>query len=153
MSDGRTEYGDIIDHKHHVSQKRPQMSRLNRAAQFSPFAALTGYDSLVAESARVTDRRKDLTDDEIESLNLKISFLQSKLDEQPEVEVLHFVEDGKKVGGAYIETKGVVRKILHHERVLILDSGTEIFLDDVIDISGSIFNNLDFSEGDAAFYD
>lgn len=153
MSDGRTEYKDIIDHEHHVSQKHPQMSRLNRAAQFSPFAALTGYDNLVAESARVTDTRKDLTEDEIESLNLKISFLQSKLDEQPEVIILHFVEDGKKVGGAYIETKGVVRKILHHERVLILDSGTEIFLDDVIDISGSIFNNLDFSEGDAAFYD
>lgn len=153
MSDGRTEYGDIIDHEHHVSQKRPQMSRLNRAAQFSPFAALTGYDSLVAESARVTNRRKDLTDDELESLNLKISFLQSKLDEQPEVEVLHFVEDRIKAGGAYIETEGVIRKILQHERLLIFESGTEILLDNVIDISGSIFNSLDFSEGDAAFYD
>ncbi len=153
MSDGRTEYKDIIDHEHHVSQKRPQMSRLNRAAQFSPFAALTGYDSLVAESARVTDARKDLTDDEIETLNLKISFLQSSLVEKPEVTVLHFVEDGKKAGGAYIETEGIIRKILHHERVLIMASGVEILLDDVIDISGAIFNSLDFSEVDAAFYD
>ena len=129
------------------------MSRLNRAAQFSPFAALTGYDDLVAESARVTDARKDLTDDEIETLNLKISFLQSRLIEKPEVTVLHFVEDGKKAGGAYIETEGIIRKILHHERVLIMESGAEIFLDDVIDVSGSIFNSLNFSEGDVAFYD
>lgn len=153
MSDARTEYKDIIDHEHHVSQKRPQMSRLNRAAQFSPFAALTGYDSLVAESARVTDARKNLTDDEIETLNLKISFLQSRLVEKPEVTVLHFVEDGKKAGGAYIETKGIIRKILHHERVLIMESDAEILLDDMIDVYGSIFNSLDFSEGDATVYE
>ena len=88
MSDGRTKYRDIIDHEHHVSQKRPQMSQLNRAAQFSPFAALTGYDSLVAESARVTDTRKDLTEDEIEALNAKLNLLQNNLTKHPVVTIV-----------------------------------------------------------------
>lgn len=153
MSDGRTKYGDIIDHEHHVSQKRPQMSRLNRAAQFSPFAALTGYDNLVAESARVTDTRKDLTEDEIETLNAKLNLLQNNLNKHPVVTILHFVEDGKKAGGSYIETEGVIRKIQLYERILIMESGAEIPLDNIVDLSSRLFRRLAFSEGETIIHD
>ena len=81
MSSGKEEYSDIFDRPHHVSTKRAPMSRLNRAAQFSPFAALTGYDDLVAESARVTDRKMELCDDDLALLNEQLAYLQSHINE------------------------------------------------------------------------
>lgn len=153
MSNGRNEYGDIIDHEHHTPSKRPHMSRLSRAAQFSPFSALTGYDSLVAESARLTDMRKELTDDEMETLNAKFSLLQKNLIDRPTVNILHFVEDTKKAGGAFHETKGVISKIREQERVLIMESGEEIPIDDIVDLNCSLFFCLDFMEGETSFHE
>ena len=102
MSSGKEEYRDIYNRPHHVSSKRPQMSRLNRAAQFSPFAALTGYDDLVAESARVTDEKHELGEFELEQLNSRIQYLRDHLSEEPEVNITYFQADERKAGGSYI---------------------------------------------------
>lgn len=110
MSSGKEEYGDIFDRPHHVSTKRPQMSRLNRAAQFSPFAALTGYDKAINETARVTSRRIDLTSGEIEEMNRKLNFLQEHIAEMPSVYILYFESDRKKDGGSYVEFAGHIKK-------------------------------------------
>lgn len=134
MSSGKEEYSDIFDRPHHVSTKRAPMSRLNRAAQFSPFAALTGYDDLVAESARVTDRRLELSDDELEQLNEQLSDLLRHIDEQPEVTILYFEPDARKDGGAYREYSGKVKRLREYEEVVEMDSGLVIPFSDIASI-------------------
>lgn len=138
----RIEYSDIIDHPHHVSFKRPQMSRLSRAAQFSPFAALTGYDALVDESARVTDERLELSEDGMDRINTKLQFLQSHMEDKAVITVLHFEKDQRKAGGAYVEAVGTVKKIDTIHGVLLMQSGKEIALEDIYDLSGTLFESL-----------
>ena len=139
MANVRTIYGDIIDRKHHVSEKRPQMPRDKRAAQFSPFAALTGYDGLIAESARYTGTRRELAEDEIAELNAKICLLNEHVDEHPRVTIQYFTEDIKKVGGSYVGADGEVSRINELERSILLASGVEIYVEDIIDISCDLF--------------
>lgn len=135
MSSGKEEYSDIFDRPHHVSTKRAPMSRLNRAAQFSPFAALTGYDDLVAESARVTDRKTELCDDDLALLNEQLAYLQSHISEQPEVTILYFEPDARKDGGTYRECFGKVKRIREFEEVIEMDSGLIIPFSDISSIS------------------
>lgn len=145
MEDARKIYGDIIDRPHHVSKKRPQMSRLNRAAQFSPFAALTGYDDLVRESARTTDSRIELTEDDMTILNDKLRLIQENLSEPPTVSVVYFVPDALKSGGEYKELVGRVVKIRPLEQVLIMEDGTQIAFADIVSLNGELFDSLDDS--------
>ena len=128
-------YDSIIELPHHVSQKRPQMSMHDRAAQFSPFAALTGYDEAVHETARLTDSKIELSEEELQALNMKYNALIEQLDKQPEVKFLYFVPDEKKTGGSYVTVTGIVRKVDKFKRVIILQSGETIQMDNVIDIS------------------
>ena len=143
MASGKEEYSDIFDRPHHVSTKRSQMSKANRAAQFSPFAALTGYDDLVAESARVTDQKVELSDEEHEILNNRLNYLQDHLSELPAVQVLYFESDKKKSGGAYVEYSGVIKRIRQHEGVLLTATGIEIPFESVAVLSGDFFAPLD----------
>ena len=143
MEDARRIYGDIIDRPHHVSRTRPQMSRLNRAAQFSPFAALTGYDDLVRESARITGHKVELSEDDVNILNDKLRLIQENLSELPVISVVYFVPDALKSGGEYKELVGRALKIKPLEQVLIMDDGTEISFDDIISLSSELFNGLD----------
>ncbi len=131
MSD---EYNDIMNLPHHVSTKRPQMSMLDRAAQFSPFAALTGYDDAIHETARLTDEKIDLSEEEKEALDRKQQILLEKLSEHPALAVTYFVPDNKKSGGAYVTKCGNLKKMDRIERMMILIDGTKIPLDDVYDI-------------------
>lgn len=135
MSSGKEEYSDIFDRPHHVSTKRAPMSRLNRAAQFSPFAALTGYDDLVAESARVTDRKMELCDDDLALLNEQLAYLQSHINEQPEVTIVYFEPDARKNGGEYQEYTGKVKRVREYEEVVEMDSGLVIPFSDIASIS------------------
>ena len=135
MSSGKEEYSDIFDRPHHVSTKRAPMSRLNRAAQFSPFAALTGYDDLVAESARVTDRKMELCDDDLALLNEQLAYLQSHINEQPEVTIVYFEPDARKNGGEYREYTGKVKRVREYEEVVEMDSGLFIPFSDIASIS------------------
>ena len=128
------DYDDIINLPHHVSSKRPQMSMLDRAAQFSPFAALTGYDDAIQETGRLTDEKINLSEEEKEALDRKQQILLERLDERPALTVIYFVPDEKKSGGAYVTKSGNLKKIDQVERMVTLTDGTKISLDDVYDI-------------------
>lgn len=135
-------YDDIINLPHHVSSTRPQMSIANRAAQFSPFAALTGYDAAIAETARLTDERKELSEDMLETLSMKLGMLEDAIPDRPEVSVTYFRKDEKKEGGAYITVTGAVKKIDDYEGVIVLVNGKKINIRDILDIEGELFKSL-----------
>lgn len=143
MSSGKEEYSDIFDRPHHVSTKRAPMSRANRAAQFSPFAALTGYDSLVAESARVTEQRVELSDDEYEVLNRRLNFLQEHIARLPLVHILYYEPDKKKDGGSYVEFSGSIKRFKKIEGLLLTDTDIEIPFSNIIELSGELFSTLE----------
>lgn len=105
------------------------MSNMNRAAQFAPFAALTGYEESIAETARLTDRRIELSEYEIEELNAKLNFIQDHIKEHPKVTVTYFQPDDRKEGGTYVTVTGKVRKIDEVNRVIIFENGTEVAIE------------------------
>ena len=131
MSD---KYSDIIDLPHHKSDKRPRMPISDRAAQFAPFSALSGYDDLVRETARLTDEKIILDETEKYILNEKLQFLLDNADREPVVAVTYFVRDEKKHGGRYKCITGVIKRIDTIERQLIFDDKSMICIDDVIEI-------------------
>lgn len=132
-------YSDILNHPHHRSLRHPHMSRRNRAAQFAPFAALTGYDAQVAEGARLTDERLELTEDEQALLDERMQLLNVLLPERPEVTVTYFVPDKRKDGGAYETFTGHVRRIDEFEGLMIFTEGTRIPLWEICFIAGNFF--------------
>ena len=136
------QYDDIIDLPHHVSATRLGMSMSDRAAQFSPFAALTGYDAAIKETGRLTDRRIKLTEDSRAALDRKQQLLVDSLADYPEVSVTYFVPDERKSGGAYITVTGRVKKVDDYQRFLILNDGTKIPLDEILDIESELFRSL-----------
>ena len=136
----RGEYEDIINLPHHVSSQRPHMSNYDRAAQFSPFAALSGYDSAIAETARLTDQKIELSDDRIEALDAVLYKIGENIVSRPEVEILYFKPDARKVGGAYCTVTGAVRKLDQISKTLQLTDGTVIPILDVLSISCDALN-------------
>ncbi len=135
-------YDDIINLPHHVSATRPQISRENRAAQFSPFAALTGHDAAVKETARLTDQKIELGESAIAELDLKLNTLADMSDTHPEISVTHFVPDTKKAGGAYITTTGHLKRIDDYEHAIILLTGEKIAITDILTIDSAVFNGM-----------
>ena len=136
------QYVDIIQLLHHVSLTRPQMSMHDRAAQFSPFAARTGYDAAVKETARLTDKKIMLDEEALTFLNRKYQILVDRLDERSEVIITYFKPDARKSGGAYAEIVGAVKKVDDFERIIVMMDGTKLPMDDVLDIEGEIFAEL-----------
>lgn len=136
-------YEDIINLPRHVSKTRPRMSAIDRAAQFSPFAALTGYDTAVKETARLTDKRVELDEYMKDSLSHKLQIIEERLEEHPEITITYFQPDSKKSGGAYITAISAVKKIDQYETVLMND-GTMIPIDEIISIDGQMFENMAF---------
>ena len=110
------------------------MSKHDRAAQFSPFASLVGYDDAVAETARLTDSRAELTEDEMSELNANLNRLLDSLDEQPQISVTYFVPDEKKSGGKYVEKVGVVRIYDEYSQELVFTDGVRIAVADMANI-------------------
>jgi Cation/multidrug efflux pump len=135
-------YEDIINLPHHVSSHHPQMSLENRAAQFAPFAALTGYGSAVTETARLTDKRITLEENAMEQLGIRLNILQEEIDSQPEIEVTYFLPDQKKEGGAYVTATGSLKKIDDYEGVIVFVGGEKVPLDDIVDIDCELFKDL-----------
>lgn len=134
-----TDYDDIIRLPYHVSQNHPQMSMHDRAAQFAPFAALTGYESAVGETARLTSERRELDPQEAEELNRRLTDLAARLKDRPKVTIEYFVPDERKSGGAYVTMTGRVRNISVLERLLVMEDGTEIPMEDIVSMTGEIF--------------
>lgn len=136
-------YEDIINLPHHVSDKRPQMPMWDRAAQFSPFAALTGYDDAVAETARLTDDKLELDESAQAALDLKQHHLMDAISEQPKITVTYFKPDERKAGGKYLTVSGELKRIDEFERLLILTSGQQISFDSIYDIESDLFRGLE----------
>ena len=132
-------YDDIIGLPHHVSDRRAPMSRMDRAAQFAPFAALTGYEDAVAETARLTEQRVELDENRRAELDQRIRLLAEKLSLQPEVTVTYFEPDQRKSGGAYLCVTGQVWKVDPYTQALFLTDGTEIPFGEIIGLDGGIF--------------
>lgn len=135
-------YDDIIHLPHHVSVAHPQMAAIDRAAQFSPFAALTGYDAAVKETARLTDERAELDEYMKDALSNKLQITADRLKEHPEIAITYFKPDEKKEGGSYITSMGAVKKIDKYERVVVMTDGTVISIDEIISIEGEIFETI-----------
>ncbi len=132
-------YDDIIDLPHHVSETHPPMSRADRAAQFSPFAALTGYDAAVRETARVTERRIELDEGVKAELNARLNRILEHLSEHPQVSLTYFVPDEKKSGGAYRTVTGTVRKLDSFAKTLTLTDGTVVPMEEMVHVEGKFF--------------
>ena len=129
----KSPYEDIIYLSHHVSTKRPQMSLHDRAAQFAPFAALTGHEEAVKETARLTDCKIELDENEIQLLDQKLQYLESQ-EVQPVIEITYFLPDRRKNGGAYVEVQGRIKRIDRYHHCLRMEDETIIPIDDILKI-------------------
>ena len=127
-------YNEIMGLPHHVSTTRPQMPMSDRAAQFAPFAALTGYDSAIKETGRLTDERIELDEEALTALDRKYQLLMDTLDDAPEVTIIYFQPDERKAGGQYVSATGTVKKVDTFGRRILLQDGTRIPLDSVYDL-------------------
>ncbi len=133
------EFADLLDAPHHVSRTRPQMPDRERAAQFSPFAALTDYNAAVKETARRTEERAELSESEAEELNRRIRYLMEEISggdpkALPEAGITYFVPDGKKTGGTYLTVTGPVLKIDEAGRTVTMKDGPVIPVCDIVRI-------------------
>lgn len=131
MSD---KYSEIINLPHHVSKTRKQMPMSDRAAQFAPFAALTGYDAAIKETGRLTDDRVELEESTLDMLNEKLNIIKEKLNNAPEVTFSYFRPDDRKAGGAYLTITGRIKKLDEYERVIVLEGGERLEMDNIMDI-------------------
>jgi hypothetical protein len=134
---GASRYEDIINLPHPTSSKHPQMSMHDRAAQFAPFAALTGHSDAIDETARLTDSKEELQEDELAILDEKLQLIRESLHLRPQVFITYFVPDTKKSGGAYITFTGIVEKIDNYKHAIIMDDKRAISINDIraMDIS------------------
>lgn len=136
-------YDDMLQLPHHVSASRKPMAMTARAAQFAPFAALSGYDAEVQEAGRLTDRPIEPDEYEKEALNARLRLLARHLWEKWVVSLVFFQPDERKAGGAYVTRTGTVKKLYETERLLTLTDGTVIPLDDLIALDGEEFAAYD----------
>ncbi len=128
------DYEDILQLPHHVSSRRPQMPIADRAAQFSPFAAVVGHEAAVKEAARYTDQRKELDELEKAIIDDKLREIEAQLPDILQVEIVYFEPDDLKAGGQYVTKVGTVKKIDVHEREILMEDGTRITIDEIYSI-------------------
>ncbi|WP_104802945.1 hypothetical protein [Blautia marasmi] len=132
-------YDDIINLPHHVSKVHPHMPIPDRAAQFAPFAALTGHDAAIKETARLTEERVELDENAKAVLDEKLRLVQEVLTENPELTVTYFQADEKKAGGTYLSITGNVKKIDMYAQALLMADGLRIPLKEIYDLEGNLF--------------
>ena len=132
-------YDDIINLERPISAKHPPMARIDRAAQFAPFQALSGFGATIIEEARLTDERPELDENEKERLDMRLAML-TETSSDPEVTLSVFVKDPKKSGGQIVEKTVRIKRIDETERVIIAGDGTRISMDDVMGIESEFFD-------------
>ncbi len=137
-------YEDIINLPPHISKKHPQPTMLERAARFSPFAAITGYEEMVKEAARVTDKKIELDEGSKEILNEKLLFVTEMCESDAIINITYFIPDNLKSGGKYTTVSGTIKRIDEYERRIILVDGTIIPIDDIYQIDGDMFSGNEF---------
>lgn len=135
----KNSYDDIIHLPHHVSATHPHMPIADRAAQFSPFAALTGHNEAIKETARLTDQKIELGEDEQLALEQRLNILADTDTDYPEVSVTYFKLDEKKSGGSYVTVVGQVKKIDDYERIIVMMDGINIPIEDIMKIKSELF--------------
>ena len=133
---------DIINMPHHRSSSHRPMDISARAAQFSPFVALTGHGDAIREAGRITQRRIEYDEDMLSDLEGKLSLIRMSADEHPEVEIVHFISDEKKEGGEYIVSRGRVKEVDEYDRAIVMEDGVKIKAEDIRTIEGRIFDRL-----------
>ncbi len=139
-------YDDMLHLPHHVSATRPQMSLIDRAAQFSPFAALTGYEAAIKETARRTDEFIELDENSRAELDLRLRWLAYHRRERPAVEITYFLPDERKSGGAYVTANGWVKKIDECQRCIVMEDQTVIPIERIYEIGGQVFAGMEFPD-------
>ena len=130
-------FADMLDLPRPVSSKHPPMTRLNRAAQFAPFAALTGYEAVIRETGRLTEKEVELSEDRKTELDEKLRQLREQISEAPEVTIIYFRPDERKAGGAYVTVTGRVRRIDEVRGMIILEDRREIRIDRVVSLDAA----------------
>ncbi len=135
-------YDDILYLPHHRSLTHPHMSGHSRAAQFAPFAALSGYEDAISETARLTERRPVLTEEERDALDVRLQILMELATERPEITVTWFIPDERKEGGAIDRTTGTVRRVDPYEALLYFTDGRTLPLQNICAVSSQIFHHL-----------
>ena len=133
-------YDDIIHLPRHVSKRHPQMSLYNRAAQFAPFSALTGYGEAIAETARQTNPKIEMMEDDRQLMDRKLLLLTNHLEEEPTITITYFQPDGRKSGGQYLTITGVVKAIRTNERIIMMKDRTKISIDAIVGLEGEVFS-------------
>ena len=128
-------YDDIIHLSRPVPKKHPPMPLTKRAAQFLPFAALSGFEGEIAEAARLTEAARSLGEDALAALDERLALLRQRLPDQPEITLTRFVPDEKKAGGHYETLTGQVRRLDEIDRALILTDGTKVDLDAIVELT------------------
>lgn len=138
-------YDDIINLSRPKSN-HPHLGVDSRASQFSPFAALTGYDSAVKETARLTDKKIDIDDGLRDSLNNKLNYIEKNIKKRYEIEITYFVKDLKKDGGKYETKKGIIKRIDNVNEIIKFDDNVIISMNDILSITGDLFKTLEFED-------
>ena len=136
-------YDDIIHLPHHVSATRPHMPITDRAAQFSPFAALTKHGDAIVETARLTQERKELTEDAKTKIEMRLNLLAKQIASQPQVSITYFQPDEMKDGGSYITVAGIVIKIDVYDHIVVMQDKIKIPIKNIFEINGEMFAGLD----------
>ena len=150
IEDTIKKYDDIIRLPHHVSSVHPHMPVSDRAAQFAPFAALTGYGDVIKETARLTDRKPELSESEKAELDYRLRMAYDYPGENPALTITYFVPDQRKAGGSYHTISGQIKKIDDYQKQVILMDKTRIDVDCILDINGQ---NHEMAYGSATDYD
>lgn len=136
-------YEDMLKLPRPVSSAYPKMPIIDRAAQFSPFAALTGHGDAIREKARLTERRRKLGEDTQAFLEEKLAMLANATTDHPLATITYFLEDEKKEGGKYVVAAGAIKKIDEYERIIVFMDGTRIPIRDILEIEGELFEGMD----------
>ncbi len=134
-------YNDIINLPHHVSKVHPRMTMSERAAQFSPFAALTGHHEAVKETARLVDQKFDLDENQITIINNQLNYIKEHIKDYPKISITYFKQDDKKIGGAYIKVIDKILKIDDYKNFIILENGIKILFEDIYSIDDVNYKN------------
>lgn len=137
-----SKYDDIINLAHY-EPKHPRMDAISRAAQFAPFDALTGYGEEISETARRTDRKISLDENELSVLDSKLQIISMHKEENPLIEITYFIKDDKKEGGVYETIQGTIKKIDYNNSIIILKDNTRIPIDNILDINSDLIKNIE----------
>ena len=138
-----SKYDAILHLPHHVSEKHPPIPMEERAAQFSPYAALTGFGAVIDETRRLTDPRHMLSEEALSHLNRQYQLLLERLPDRPEITLTYFQPDAKKDGGAYLTLTGRVKKVEAYEQRLVLEDGTAIAMENIMSMEGKVFAEME----------